>query len=505
MFIRLAFVAVLTVASLGLGVTSAPAAPLAAAIVLTKTASTAPTGCGATNTLTVFEGTQVTYCYTVRNTGDVTLTAHSLIDTQLGTILNAFAFSLAPGASTFITRTATLTQTTTNAATWTASDGVVSVVAGSTATVTVTPAADVSISKTATPARVPVGGVLNYSIVVTNTGPATATTVVVNDVLPSGLGSPVIATTLGTCSITNLVVTCQLGSMGAGSSAAIAIAATAPSSRGVITNTASVSSPNDPSTANNSASASTAILAPGLRLTKTVGANASACATTNAIPVPTTTVMTYCYTVQNTGDYTFTTHTLTDTQLGTIVSGLNQTLAPGASTFITRSEPVSQTTTNVAAWTASDGTVTSTASSSATVGVGPVSDVVITKLDSPDPVTISHRLTYTLIVTNIGPNTATNVTITDVLPPGVSLSGLSFNPAFASETDGTITFSVSELARGESIPLSIGVKAPATIGVITNTATVTATNDYLATNNTAQITTNVVAYMLYMPLIARSN
>ena len=129
MFFRFISVAVLMIAASFTPTNPAnafthPSAPRAAAITLTKTVSSTPLGCGATNTLTVFEGTQVTYCYVVRNTGDVTLTAHSLIDTQLGALLSAFSYSLAPGTSTFVTRTATLTQTTTNAATWTASDGI---------------------------------------------------------------------------------------------------------------------------------------------------------------------------------------------------------------------------------------------------------------------------------------------------------------------------------------------------------------------------------------------
>ena len=475
----------------------------AAAITLSKTVSNSPLGCGATNTITVFEGQQVTYCYTVRNSGDMTLTAHSLVDTQLGTILSSFAYTLTPGASTFVTRSATLTQTTTNSATWTASDGTVSATASSTATVTVTPAADLVISKIGSPERVSVGGVLSYTIVVTNTGPNTATTVIVTDALPSGLGAPAIATTQGSCGITNSVATCQLGTLGAGRTVNIALATTAPATRGTITNTAGVSSPNDPNTANNTASAVTAVLAPGLALTKTVGTNAATCATTSAIAVPTTTLMTYCYTVRNTGDYTFSTHTLSDTQLGVIVSGLTKTLAPGASTSITKSVLVSQTTANTTIWTASDGTYTATASSTATVGVGLVSDMQITKLVSSNPITINHDLTYTVLVTNAGPFTATNVLITDQLPAGVRLTGLGTRPMQTHEANGSVTFGISELPAGQSIPIVLQVKAPLATGVITNTATVTATNDYLPGNNTAQVTTTVTAYMVYLPIVAR--
>ena len=48
-------------------------------------------------------GTPVTYCYTVTNTGAVALDFHTLVDDQLGTVLDNFFYALAPGASVFVT------------------------------------------------------------------------------------------------------------------------------------------------------------------------------------------------------------------------------------------------------------------------------------------------------------------------------------------------------------------------------------------------------------------
>ncbi|MCB0064641.1 MAG: carboxypeptidase regulatory-like domain-containing protein [Caldilineaceae bacterium] len=67
--------------------------------------------------------TTIVYCYTVRNTGDVTLTNHSLVDSHLGQLLNNVSHTLAPGAVFSTTFTQTLTITTTNVATWTATAG----------------------------------------------------------------------------------------------------------------------------------------------------------------------------------------------------------------------------------------------------------------------------------------------------------------------------------------------------------------------------------------------
>lgn len=97
-----------------------PGATLVPEIQLTKTVGTDPTVCALNDEITVPAGTEVTYCYTVENTGVVPLNLHDLGDSELGSILSGFAYSLMPGASTFVTATATISVTTVNTATWTA-------------------------------------------------------------------------------------------------------------------------------------------------------------------------------------------------------------------------------------------------------------------------------------------------------------------------------------------------------------------------------------------------
>jgi len=67
--------------------------------------------------------TTVVYCYMIHNTGVVTLTTHTLDDSQLGRLLNAFTYSLPPNATYIYTLTQTLAVSTTNVATWTATTG----------------------------------------------------------------------------------------------------------------------------------------------------------------------------------------------------------------------------------------------------------------------------------------------------------------------------------------------------------------------------------------------
>ncbi|MEZ4642132.1 MAG: hypothetical protein R3E31_05220 [Chloroflexota bacterium] len=112
-------------------------------IALSKTVGTEAGVCATTDTIEVEAGTVVYYCYTVTNTGNVTLSFHDLEDDVLGTILTEYAYDLAPGASVDtvaagVTMSDTIAVTTVNTAVWTAyNDAEVSATASATATVTV--------------------------------------------------------------------------------------------------------------------------------------------------------------------------------------------------------------------------------------------------------------------------------------------------------------------------------------------------------------------------------
>jgi hypothetical protein len=121
--------------------------PPVPAIVMTKTVGTVDGVCATTDSITVVEGATVYYCYTVENTGDITLSLHDLDDDQLGPILNDFMYDLAPGDSVAVTETATITATTTNTAVWTAfNDGGPTATYTDTATVITREPTDVSLS-----------------------------------------------------------------------------------------------------------------------------------------------------------------------------------------------------------------------------------------------------------------------------------------------------------------------------------------------------------------------
>lgn len=145
-------------------------------VALSKTVGTDPNACATATALAVAAGTEVTYCYEIANTGSVTVTRHTLEDSHLGTLLEDFAYPLAPGASAFITETATITETTINTATWTAYNPGPLDVATAMATATVTieeeTAPDIEVAPAALAAALEPDGQITQSVTISNTGTA---------------------------------------------------------------------------------------------------------------------------------------------------------------------------------------------------------------------------------------------------------------------------------------------------------------------------------------------
>jgi len=68
----------------------------------------------------------------------------------------------------------------------------------------------------------------------------------------------------------------------------------------------------------------------------------------------------------------------------------------------------------------------------------PVADLTISVTDSPDPVLAGTNLTYTLTVTNNGPDTASNVVVTDILPFGVNATACEVTTGGACRSIGNV-------------------------------------------------------------------
>ncbi|HUE73169.1 MAG TPA: right-handed parallel beta-helix repeat-containing protein [Pirellulaceae bacterium] len=129
-----------------------------------------------------------------------------------------------------------------------------------------------------------------------------------------------------------------------------------------------------------------------------------------------------------------------------------------------------------------------------------IADLSITKSDAPDPVVAGTTLTYTIVVTNNGPDTQTNAVVTDTFP--AQLTNVTFTSVAAggaTDNDATGTGNINDtvtLPAGSTITYTVtGTVASSATGTISNTATITAppnTFETDLTNNSATETTTLL-------------
>ena len=84
-------------------------------------------------------------------------------------------------------------------------------------------------------------------------------------------------------------------------------------------------------------------------------------------------------------------------------------------------------------------------------------DLGITKSDSPDPVTVGQELTYTLMVANLGPDTAAGVTVSDTLPPGVTFVSATSTQGTCTGTNASVSCTIGTIAFQGSATVTIKV------------------------------------------------
>jgi uncharacterized repeat protein (TIGR01451 family) len=95
----------------------------------------------------------------------------------------------------------------------------------------------------------------------------------------------------------------------------------------------------------------------------------------------------------------------------------------------------------------------------------------VTKTDSPDPAHVGQKLTYSVPVTNNGPEQATGVTLSDTLPKTTGFGSVSTTQGTCTRTKTGVTCNLGTLANGATATVTIVVK-PTQKGAITNTVTV---------------------------------
>jgi len=350
---------------------------------------------------------------------------------------------------------------------------------------------DLKVVKTASPANPVAGGPISWNITVDNLGPSTATSVNLRDVIPTQVqGTPTVTVVSGTatCAIASGELNCNLGTMLAGAQVKVRIDGTLKADLGTarIDNTATVSGAEpEVNTSNNTSTASSDVVSSAdVQITKA--------ASTNGIDAGDT--VTYTLTAKNNGlsvangvsisdpipaGMTFVSADggCTNGSGGTITCVIG-TLAKDATAVRHIVLKAADSTTGVVQNTA---TVTATTPDSnpanntdtAPVVVSPKADLAIVKSASPTAAIPGDNVTYTLVVTNNGPSTATGVSISDPLPSGVTFVSADSGCTFAS---GTITCTIGTLAKSATATKHFVVKvADATTGTVHNVATVSGT------------------------------
>ena len=313
---------------------------------------------------------------------------------------------------------------------------------GATEETAVQEVADISVSKTGGVTSVLPGDQLTYTISYGNAGPSTATSVLVTDVLPTGVTLVSVSPQPGaTCPVQGpTTVACDLGALDPGETGSLAIVVQIPGDAipgTTYQNVVSISmdpSLHDPDTANNQDLDETTVrdvadlvigksadqepVAAGGELTYTINYdNAGASDATNVLIVDTLPAgVTFVSATPFQGSCSETAGVVTcivgavsvadPVRQITIVVDVASSLAAGTTLTNTAVITADQVDTNTTNNTATE-----------TTGVVGVADMSITKDDAIDPVIAGEEIVYTLQYENLGPSDATNVQVVDALPP----------------------------------------------------------------------------------------
>ncbi|HEX2831464.1 MAG TPA: DUF11 domain-containing protein, partial [Thermoanaerobaculia bacterium] len=342
--------------------------------------------------------------------------------------------------------------------------------------------ADVSLVKTlVTAGPFTIGQSIQYTLFIANAGPSTATNVQVTDT-PTNL------------TITNVsgsgcaALPCTIASLASGANTSITVTATI-NAVGAFDNSANADGDeSDPNPTNNTDSS-------GNDGTAAVSADVSLVKTLDTIgPYTAGQSITYTLFIANAGPSTATTIQVTDTPANLTVTNVSgsgcaalpctiASLASGANTSIT-------VTATINAVGAFDNSATATAAEfdlnpdnntddSGNNGLtGPSADVSIDKtLDTAGPYTAGQSITYTLLIANAGPSTATNIQVTDT-PANLTITNVSGSGCAA------LPCTIPTLASGASTSITVTATIDAP-GAFDNVATANgAEPDPTPANNT---------------------
>ncbi len=408
----------------------------APAISLTKTATVSP----AAHQLNLQVGDLITYSFVVKNTGNTTIASIDVEDPQdsptpVACPVPVGGLAVGNSISCVGTTTHTVNQADVDAgsrsdtatATGTDTHDHQAAAVSATATAPSVPGPGVTLVKTATVApaadqtNVKLGDVVTYSFKITNVGNTTLTSLTIAD--PSDSASPVTCAPPAGGLSPGVAIMCAGTTAHTITQADIDAGSRSDTATATGTDTGANTSPRASSTATVHSAA-----APALTLVKT----ATVAPTADQTNVKVGDVVTYSFTVTNTGNTTLATLVVSDPSdssspvtcpvpVGGLAPG-GSVICTGTTTYIVTQADVdagSRTDTASASGTDSGGNVTASATSSATVSstAGPAITLLKTATVSPaadqSNVKVGDVVTYSFKVTNTGSTTIASVHLTD--------------------------------------------------------------------------------------------
>ncbi len=362
--------------------------------------------------------------------------------------------------------------------------------------------ADLSVNKTG-PASAKVGDTVTYTLTVTNDGPDASTGWTLTDPIPTGLVNP--STPTPGCSIAGGVLTCNGGPLAAGASATITLTGTAGPGITSVTNSATIDGDDpDPDPGNNNDTVTTPITPGAVDLSLQKSGPTSVRSGEN---------VTYTIRITNNGPSTSTGWRLTDQIPAGLLNATTNTpgcgigggvltcnggpLAAGASTTVTLTGTAGPGITSISNSAVVDGNEPDpnpnnnddTVTTPVLPPVNQGADLSVDK-SGPDTASVGDRVTYTIRVTNNGPGTATNWSLTDTIPAG--LRNPSTSTAGCVISSNVLTCTGAELAPGASRTITLTGIVDQGARLVENTAIVDSdTTDPVPGNNSDTTSTTV--------------
>ncbi|GAA4081724.1 hypothetical protein GCM10023066_12060 [Nocardioides kongjuensis] len=427
-------------------------------------------------------GEVITYSFTVTNTGNVTLAPVTVTDAKLGLTDAACVASLSVGATDVPCSTTvayTVTQADVDAgvvhnsvtATGTPPSGPPVVSPPDTTDTPADQAGGLSLTKVADKSDLVVGEVITYTFTATNEGVTTLTDVAISEVAGSFTGSGVMSP-IGGCTVNGVAATNGSATLLPGESLACTATYTvtqADVDAGQVTNVADAdgTSPTGPVDAPDATEQVPGTASPGLSVNKVASladGDGDGLADVGE-------VITYSFTVTNTGNVTLAPVTVTDAKLGLTDAACVASLSVGA-TDVPCSTTVAYTVTQA---DVDAGVVHNSVTATGTPPSGPpvvsppdttdtpadqAGGLSLTKVADKSDLVVGEVITYTFTATNTGTTTLSPVTISD------AKLGLLDSPCAAS------------LAPGASVACSTSgsylvTQADVDTGHVDNTATAT--------------------------------